>query len=200
MVSAVVLAAGQSRRMGRKKELLAVQGTPIIRMVVEKLLGSSRVDDVIVVLGEQADAVGAALAGIIDERIELVGNRRYMEGMGTSLSQGVSACSWGTDAILIAHGDSPFFRTEDVDRLIDAHVRGAAVAVPVNGGRRGHPVIVDGSFRDELEDLNGDTGARDIIERAAARIVEVELDDEGFLVDIDTPEDYEAVKDGIAGA
>ncbi len=171
----------------------------MVRLVVEKLLGSSRVDEVIVVLGEDADSVGAALAGVIDERIELVGNRRFAEGMGTSLAQGVSACSWGTDAILIAHADSPFFRTEDVDRLIDAHLRGAVIAAPTNGGRRGHPVLMDGTFRDELEDLSGDAGARDILEREADRIVEIELDHEGFLVDIDTPDDYEAVKDGIAG-
>lgn len=200
MVSAVVLAAGQSRRMGRKKELLAIQDTPMIRLVIEKLLGSSRVDEVIVVLGEDADSVGTALSGIIDERIELVGNRRFAEGMGTSLAQGVSACSWGTDAILVAHGDSPFFRTEDIDLLIDAHVRGGAICVPVSEGRRGHPVLLDGSFRDELEELDGDAGARDILEREMARVVEVELNDDGFLVDIDTPEDYEAVRDGIAGA
>jgi molybdenum cofactor cytidylyltransferase len=200
MISAVVLAAGQSRRMGSKKELLTIEGTPMIRLVVEKLLGSSKVDEVIVVLGAEADSVGAALAGIIDERIELVGNRRYAEGMGTSLAQGTSACSWGTDAIIIAHGDTPFVRTGDIDRMVDAHAHGAAIVVPVSGGRRGHPVILDGSFRDELEDLDGDTGARDILEREVSRTVEVELDDEGFLVDIDTPEDYEAVKDGIAGA
>ncbi|MCD4691254.1 nucleotidyltransferase family protein [bacterium] len=200
MVSAVVLAAGQSRRMGRKKELLPVKGTPMVRLVVEKLLDSSRIDEVIVVLGEEADNVGTALAGIIDERIELVGNRRYAQGMGTSLAQGVSACSWGTDAIVIAHGDSPFFRTEDIDGLVEAHAKGAAIVVPTNGGRRGHPVLMDGSFRDEIEDLDGDAGARDIIEREVARVVEVELDDEGFLVDIDAPEDYEAVKDGITGA
>jgi molybdenum cofactor cytidylyltransferase len=198
MVSAVVLAAGESKRMGRKKELLPVAGEPMIRMVVDRLLGSAKIDEVIVVLGHRADEVGGALAGVTDERLELIGNGRYAEGMGTSLALGVAACSWGTDAILIALGDAPFFRTEDVDALIDAHAGGAAIAVPVSGGRRGHPVLLSGSYAAELEELAGDSGARGILERDAGAVVPVEINDEGFLVDIDDRDDYEAVKGGIA--
>lgn len=198
MVSAVVLAAGESKRMGEKKELLPVSGEPMIRAVVGKLLRSEKVDEVIVVLGDRADKVGRALAGVTDERLELVGNRRFREGMGTSLAQGVSACSWGTDAILIALGDAPFFTVELLDALIDAHAAGARIAVPVNAGRRGHPVVLDGSYRGELEELKGDAGARDTLERDAASIVEVEVGDDAFLVDIDDTDDYEAVKEGLA--
>ncbi|MCK4510997.1 nucleotidyltransferase family protein, partial [bacterium] len=199
MISAVVLAAGESRRMGKKKEALPIKGTPMIRLVVDELLASSKIDEVIVVLGAHADEVGLALSGIIDERLELVGNMRFSEGMGTSLAQGVSACSWGTDGILVALGDAPFFRAEDVNRLIDSHAHGAAIVVPVNAGRRGHPVLLDGSYRDELEDLSGDAGARHIIEHNADRTVEVAIDDDGFLVDVDEADDYEAVKNGIDG-
>ncbi len=199
MISAVVLAAGESRRMGKKKELLPIEGTPMIRLVVDKLLASSRIDEVIVVLGAHADEVGLALSGIIDERLELVGNRRFSDGMGTSLAQGVSACSWGTDGIFVVLGDAPFFRAEDVDRLVDSHSHGAAIAVPVSGGRRGHPILIDGSYRDELAELDGDAGARHILERDADRIVEVTIEDDGFLVDIDEMDDYEAVKNGISG-
>jgi molybdenum cofactor cytidylyltransferase len=198
MVSAVVLAAGESKRMGEKKELLPIAGEQMIRSVVGKLLSSSKIDEVIVVLGERADEVGRALAGITDERLELVGNRRFREGMGTSLAHGVRACSWGTDAILFALGDAPFFTVEIVDALIDAHASGAAIAVPVNAGRRGHPVVLDGSYRVELEGLEGDAGARDTLERDAASIVEIEVGDDAFLVDIDNRDDYEAVKGGLA--
>ena len=197
MVSAVVLAAGESKRMERKKELLPVDGEPMIRTVVRKLLGSARIDEVIVVLGYEANGVGATLSGITDERLELIGNGRYSEGMGTSLARAAQACLWGTNAIVVALGDAPFFSTEDVKALLDAHAGGAAIAVPVFQGRRGHPVVLDGSFREELEGLTGDTGARQILERESASVVEVELSDDGFLVDIDDPDDYEAVKDGI---
>ena len=115
--------------MGDKKELLPVDGEPMVRTVVAKLLASKKVDEVIVVLGHRADDVGAALSGIADERIELVGNTRYAEGMGTSLAQAVRACSWGTEAMVVALADAPFFRTEDVDDLIDAHAHGAVLAV-----------------------------------------------------------------------
>ena len=134
MVSAVVLAAGESKRMDRKKELLPVAGEPMIRTVVRRLLESVKVDEVIVVLGHEANGVGAALSGITDERLELIGNGRYTEGMGTSLAQATRACLWGTDAIVVALGDAPFFRTEDVDTLIEAHADGAAIAVPSRGG------------------------------------------------------------------
>jgi molybdenum cofactor cytidylyltransferase len=186
--------------MGGKKELLPVAGEPMIRTVVTKLLDSKKIGEVIVVLGHDANGVGAALSGITDERLELIGNTRYPEGMGTSLAQGTRACSWGTDAILVALGDAPFFRTEDVDALVDARSGGAAIVVPVHQGRRGHPVILDGSFREEMEQLTGDAGARHILERASGSIVEVELPGDGFLVDIDDPDDYEAVKGGIEGS
>lgn len=184
--------------MDRKKELLPVAGEPMVRTVVRKLLASRRVDEVIVVLGHEANGVGAALSGITDERLELIGNGRYSEGMGTSLAHAVRACLWGTDAITIALGDAPFFHTEDVDALLEAHEKGARIAVPVFQGRRGHPVVLDGSFREEMEELTGDTGARHILEREIKSVTEVELSDDGFLVDIDEPDDYEAVKDGIA--
>jgi len=197
MVSAVVLAAGESKRMGEKKELLPIAGEPMIRKVVEKLLRSTGLDEVIVVLGDRADDVGRALAGVTDERLELIGNQRFREGMGTSLAQGVRACSWGTDAIVVALGDAPFFSVEQVDALIEAHAGGAPIAVPVNAGRRGHPVLLDGAFRGELEELGGDAGARDTLEREAASVVEVAVADDAFLVDIDDRDDYEAVKEGL---
>ncbi len=198
MISAVVLAAGESKRMGEKKELLSVCGEPMIRGIVLKLLESKKIDEVIAVLGYRADDVGGALAGVTDERIELVGNQRYTEGMGSSLAQGVSACSWGTRAIVVVLGDVPFFRREDVDALIDAHSKGAAIVVPVYEGRRGHPILLDGTYRKDLETLTGDAGARHILEREADAVVELELSDDGFLVDVDERDDYEAVKDGIA--
>ena len=197
MISAVVLAAGESKRMGKKKEVLPVSGEPMVRSVVTKLLDSRKIDEVIVVLGHRADDVGAALAGVTDERIELVGNMRYAEGMGTSLGHGVSSCSWGTDAFLIVLADAPFFRTEDVNALIDAHAGGASIVVPVHAGRRGHPVLIDGSYRDKLGALSGDAGARHVLEKAGEAVSELEIEDDGFLIDVDEPEDYEAVRNGI---
>lgn len=194
MVSAVVLAAGQSKRMGEKKELLPICDQPMILQVMEKLLRSKRIDEIIVVLGHRADAVGLALSGISDERVEFVGNARYPEGMGTSLAQGARACSWGTETILVVLADAPFFRVEDVERLIDAAEAGAGIVVPVYAGRRGHPVAFAGSYRDRLEALEGDAGARAILEKEADSVVEIETEDEWFLVDIDERDDYEAVK------
>jgi len=197
MASAVVLAAGESKRMGMKKEVLPIDGEPMIKHVVGRLLASTKIDEVIVVLGGQADEVGTSLAGVLDERLELVGNARYAEGMGTSIAQGVRACSWGASPILIVLGDTPFFVTDDVDALIAAHAGGARIAVPVLDGRRGSPLLLDGAYREELEKLSGDTGASSLVERESAHVVEVGRDDEGFLIDVNTMDDYQAVKAGL---
>jgi molybdenum cofactor cytidylyltransferase len=197
MVSAIVLAAGESKRMDRKKELLPIAGEPMIRVVVTKLLECRKIDEVIVVLGHLANEVGSALAGVTDDRLELIGNQRHKEGMGTSLAQGARACSWGTDAIVVALADAPFFRVGDLDRLIDEQAEGGGIVVPVFEGRRGHPVVFDSAFRQELEELTGDTGARRVLERSEEGVRGVELDDDGFLVDVDDPDDYVAVRDGI---
>ncbi len=197
MVSAVVLAAGESKRMKDKKEVLPILGEPMIRTVVGKLLASKKVDEIVVVLGYRANDVGQALCGIGDERVELIANMRFAEGMGTSLAHGVAACSWGTDAYVVVLGDAPFFRTEDVDALVDAHAKGARIAVPCFAGRRGHPVVLDGSFGAELEALEGAAGARHILEREADSVVDADLGDDKFLVDIDEWDDYVAVKDGL---
>ncbi|MBD3367607.1 MAG: NTP transferase domain-containing protein [Candidatus Eisenbacteria bacterium] len=197
MASAVVLAAGESKRLGMKKEVLPIDGVPMIRQIVGRLLDSKKIDEVVVVLGAEADEVGTSLAGVLDERLELVGNARYTEGVGSSIGQGVSACSWEASPILIVPGDTPFFTTDDVDALVDAHSQGARIAVPVLDGRRGHPQLFDGSYREELESLSGDSGARDIVEKEGEAVVEVERDDEGFLIDVDTMDDYQAVKAGL---
>jgi molybdenum cofactor cytidylyltransferase len=200
MVSAVVLAAGESKRMREKKEILPIGGEPMIRIVVEKLLRSVKIDEVIIVLGYRANDVGQVLCGISDARVELIANLNYTEGMGTSLAHGIRACSWGSNAFIVVLADTPFFRTEDVDALIDAQAKGASAAVPVFAGRRGHPIVLDASLRDELEELSGDTGARHILEREAASVIEVEIDDDGFLVDVDEWDDYAAVKQGLVSS
>ncbi len=197
MVSAVVLAAGESKRMREKKEILPIGGEPMIRIVVDKLLRSPKIDEIIVVLGYRANDVGQVLCGISDPRVELIANMNYAEGMGTSLAQGVRACSWGSNAFVVVLADTPFFRTEDVDALVDAQAKGGVAVVPVFGGRRGHPIVLDAKLREELEELTGDAGARHILEREAASVVEVGIDDDGFLVDIDEWDDYAAVKQGI---
>jgi molybdenum cofactor cytidylyltransferase len=197
MASAVVLAAGESKRMGMKKEVLPIDGEPMIRLIVEVLLSSRKVTEVVVVLGAHADDVGMALAGVLDERLELVGNAAYAEGMGTSIARGVNACSWEASPILIVSGDTPFLTVGDVDALIDAHAGGARIAVPALDGRRGYPLLFDGAYREELEGLTGDDDPGELLGRGADGVVEVPRDHEGFLVDVNTMDDYQAVKAGL---
>src|SRR5262245_36397489 len=118
MITAVVLAAGTASRMGRQKLLLPVgEGQPLIRLSVERILAAG-LEDVVVVLGRDADAVAAALAGL---PVRTVVNPRYAEGQSTSLRVGLDALRPETEAAVIALGDQPLPAPALIGRLVTAH-------------------------------------------------------------------------------
>jgi molybdenum cofactor cytidylyltransferase len=173
--------------MGRPKLLLPVGEQPLIRLVVERVL-AARVDEVVVVLGAEAEAVGAALAGL---PVRTVLNPRFAEGQATSLRAGVDALSAAAEAVVIVLGDQPLPDPALVGRLVDAFRRsGRPIAVPRYADGRGHPVLFAAALFDELREVTGDRGAREVIARDAARVVEVAVPGP-MPLDVDTPADYE---------
>jgi molybdenum cofactor cytidylyltransferase len=186
-VAAVVLAAGQSRRMGPANKLLAmIEGQPMVARSVDAALASSA-DPVIVVTGHQRAEVEAALAG---RRVRIVHNQAYSEGLSTSLRAGLAALPAEVDAALVVLGDMPRVTAAEIDRLIAAYdrVEGRLIVVPTSGGKRGNPVLWDRGFFAEMAEVSGDVGARHLIGAHAEAVVEVELGAGGVLLDIDTPE------------
>lgn len=184
----LLLAAGRSRRMGgRSKLLLALDGRPVIRRAAESL-AESGVGRLVVVLGHRAKDVRRALEGL---PVEFVENRDFTQGMGHSIAIGVAALGAECRSVVIALGDMPRVNPCTVRKLIEAHRSGKAIAVPVLGGRRGHPVLFDLlRFRKDLASLSGDAGARGILDSHPEEVGEVPVDDPGIHFDIDTPEDY----------
>ena len=189
--AAIILAAGSSTRMGAAKQLLRLDGRPLLQHVLDNVRASD-VGEIILVLGASAEAI----RGEIDARHErVVLNENYQEGMGTSLKAGLSSVNSKTEAALIILADQPFVRPETLNQLISQHVRSKAqIVIPLYRGFRGNPVLLDRAVFPEVMALGGDTGCRAIFGDHLEGIVKVPVDDVGILLDIDRKSDFEALR------
>ena len=149
-VAAIVLAAGQSRRMGRQNKLLAkIDGIAMIARTVDAVLASA-VESVTVVLGHEADRVRESLSS---RNVTFVRNPDYAEGLSTSLKRGLASLPSSTDAALICLGDMPRISAAEIDHLIASYApnQGHAICVPTHNGKRGNPVLVGRRFFAEIQ-------------------------------------------------
>ena len=185
MIAAVVLAAGFARRMGRQKLLLQLQGKPVVRWAVERLV--PHVEDVVVVTGQDDAPVREALAGLA---VRYAVNPNPQAGQGSSIGVGVGALKPWTRAALIALGDQPRIPEAVVPRLLEAFARsGKAIVAPVYRGTQGTPVLFAAEVFPELRTLTGDEGARSVVQARPERVESVPID-APMPPDVDTPEDY----------
>lgn len=185
-VHAVVLAAGRSSRMGGPNKLLALfHGKTLVRRVAETALASA-VAGVTVVIGHQADRVRAALDGL---DVSFAPNPDYASGLASSLKSGIAAVPRDASGALILLADMPRIETSDLDRLADAFRRagGNAIVRATHDGKRGNPVILPRAVFDDVSRIEGDTGARHVIEAGLAEVIDVELGRSASL-DVDTPD------------
>jgi len=185
-IGALLLAAGQSRRMGGPNKLLAeLDGVPMVAHVARRLL-SSRARPIIAVLGNQADAGDTAPGTLPVERVR---NPEFAGGLSTSLKRGIAAPPSDLDGVIVCLGDMPLISGRHLDRLIAAFnpLEGRAIVVPTRRGKRGNPVLWASRFFPEMAALAGDVGAKHLIGEHAELVAEVEMDDDAILVDIDTP-------------
>lgn len=185
MISAIVLAAGTSSRMGSPKSLLMVGGRSLLEHVLETVR-DAQVDDIVVVLGHEANRIRSQVS--FDGARSVV-NPAYAEGMSSSIRAGVRAADARSDGFLIVLGDQPFVASATLETLIarrnDSNAR---ILIPTYEGRRGNPVLLDRSLSEEVQSITGDQGCRAIFGRHTQGILEVPVDDPGILVDLDTPE------------
>lgn len=187
MISAIFLAAGESKRMGKPKLLLPFNDSTILEQSVDNLL-NSRVDEVIVVVGNKAREMTEKLA---KRPVRIAVNPAYREGMSTSIVRGLSMIDRKTLAVMLVLADQPLIDKETINQLIEtflSHDKG--IAIPAYQGKRGHPIIFSAKYKEELRELKGDAGGRQIIRGHPDDVLEVAVNSPSINIDIDTPENY----------
>lgn len=186
MIAGILLCGGAGRRFGVNK-LLAGDG-PIVALAARNLKAS--VDSVLAVIPTRRPE----LRGVLEaEGCEILESERTSEGMGASLSAGIAA-SATAEGWIVALGDMPMVDPKTIEAVARALERGAPMAAPYDrAGRRGHPVGFSHALLDELRELGGDVGARDVLARHADMLERIVTDDPGIFVDIDTKEDLEVL-------
>ena len=175
--------------MGRPKQMLAWRGKTLLRHVLDSLIDSD-IDEIILVLGHEAEAIRKSLTGL---KIKTLINPDYRQGMATSLRAGLLALDPGSEAFLVLLADQPGIGPEIINRMIrgfrEADPRRGIVR-PVYRGRRGHPVLIGAQYLKEALQLQGDVGARRILIDHPEDILEIDVDQDTVLKDIDTPDEY----------
>jgi molybdenum cofactor cytidylyltransferase len=190
-VAALVLAAGRSNRMGGANKLLQeVDGQPLLLHAVDAAEGS-QARPVVVVTGHARDAV----AGLLRHRaIVQAHNPAHDSGMASSLRTGLSALPEDVDGVVVLLGDMPAVTAKTVDRLIAAFdpTAGAGIVAAAHDGRRGNPVLLARRFFPEIREIEGDQGAKPILQAYPEQLRLVETDD--AFTDLDTPEALDAYR------
>ena len=191
VIPVIVLAAGRSSRMGRAKAALpAGDGHTFLTRIVRTFLDAG-VDDVIVVVGHDADLIAASFSesGL---PARFVVNREYDRGQLSSLVAGLGVVDRpGVSAVLVTLVDVPLVSTATVRAVVERYrATRAPIVRPTSGDRHGHPLLIDRSLFDALRAADPSTGAKPIVRAHATADGDIAVDDEGAFTDIDTEEDY----------
>jgi CTP:molybdopterin cytidylyltransferase MocA len=187
MINAVVLAAGESKRMGKPKPLLRFGDRTFLGQIIA-VLKLSDVDRTTIVLGAEAEAIRKSvdLSGT-----EVVINKNYQKGQLSSLIAAIETTPPKTQAILLCLADMPFITVEVVNEIVAKFKEtSAAILVPVFDGQRGHPTLFARAVFGELLNAPPEQGARYVLYSNEQRILELQTSDSGILIRIDTPDDY----------
>lgn len=188
MIWAVVLAAGESRRMGRPKLLLPYHGDKTIIETVVQNVVSSRADGAVVVLGGSRQEIEEKIRRFV---VKKVINWKYKEGMFSSVRSGLSALPASARAAMFILADQPDVPASVIDLMIEAYrLEKKGIVLPVFREKRGHPLLVDLKYRPEIEALSPDIGLRGLLFKHRDDILEVRVPTRAVLKDIDDPEAY----------
>ena len=184
----ILLAAGESRRMGYPKPLLKIDGVSFIERIATSMLAA--VPRLVIVLGAHAERIRPAIPR--DDRIAVVENPNYANGQLSSLKVGLGAVAPEAGGALVHLADHPLVRVESFKRLIESYrTWSQPIVVARCDGRRGHPLVFSRELFQELLDAPEHEGARYVVHRDPARVLYVDLDDRGINLDLDTPADLQ---------
>jgi len=187
MIWAMILAAGESKRMGKPKLLLPFKNKTIIETLIEKVI-PSKVDNVLVVLGSDSKKIEEKIKRF---SLKITVNPHFKKGMLSSIQWGFKALPENNQAVLVLLGDQPAVSTAIIDKIIHAYQKtGKGIVLPVYNKERGHPVLIDLKYRNEVEGLSHEVGLRGLVYSHPEDIMEVKVKIPSILRDIDYPEDY----------
>jgi molybdenum cofactor cytidylyltransferase len=196
VICAIVLAAGQSERMGTQKLLLPWGGTTVIGHIVEQLLHSA-LDQVIVVTGHDQTLVGRELA---ERSVTFTHNPHYASGMLSSVRCGIKALAPDCQAALVALGDQPMIGSPLIDQMITAfNATDKQILIPTCKDQRGHPLLFSRRYFSEILTDFDDTGLHGLLQVHAQDILELKVSTPSVLGDIDRPEDYQREREQFDG-
>jgi molybdenum cofactor cytidylyltransferase len=192
VIPAIVLAAGKSTRMGRPKANLPLEGGETFLSRIVRTFSDAAVEDVVVVLGHDADAIARVFAGT-GMAARFVTNPDYETGQLSSLLKGLDAVDRpGVTAALVTLVDVPLVSARTVSAVIAHHLQTRAPIVrPIHGRQHGHPVLIDRSLFDEIRRADPASGAKLVVRAHASARGDVEVEDAGAFLDFDTAEEYE---------
>ena len=199
MISAVILAAGESRRMGKQNKLLLPVGGEAVLVKLVKSVCASDVGQVLVVIGHEAEKIRWELNNF---PLSFVYNPNFSEGVTTSIKFGVKEVSPVSDGFLICLADMPLINTSEINKLIHAYVQNRIkekrlIAIPVFQGQRGNPVLFSSEFRNDILKYKKKSGCKEVIINNSEYVKEIEMDDNNMLLDIDTLEDYQRLTENF---
>lgn len=187
MISAIILAAGLSRRMGEPKLLLPCQGQSLVRTVAENVLAGSQ-GEVIVVTGANSRKVTEQLS---DLPLTTIYNPLFASGQGTSLAAGAKAVNPFCRGVMVLMGDQPLITPPLISSLAELFLNaGCLIMRPTYRGCPGHPVFFHPGLLPELVNLSGDYGARQVLKSHRRDLLLHPVEDQAVCFDVDTPEDY----------
>lgn len=187
MVSAVIMASGFGKRMGKNKLLLPLWGKVIIEYVIEAALNSNL--DEIILVGRDEGVLSIAR----ENGVKTILNTNAHLGQSEAVKLGINNTGI-CDGYMFLTGDQPLINREVINILIDEFEKNKdKIVVPLCNGRRGSPVIFSKAFRNELLNLEGDTGGREVIKKHIDSVIYKTIDEEYLLMDIDTEEDYKKI-------
>ena len=187
MICALVLAAGQSRRMGVQKLLLPFGGKTVIAHIVDQLLAST-IDKVHVVVGCQAKRISRELSG---RPVSIVNNSNYKSGMLSSVRCGLGELPRQCRAVLVALGDQPSISTILIDQMLRSFIATEKrILVPLYQRKRGHPILFSEFYRNDILTHYDNVGLRGLLHAHTDDVLELTVSTSAVLSDMDYPEDY----------
>ena len=188
MISAILLAAGQSKRMnGENKLTKEIQGIPLIKHSVKNILASS-IDELIIVLGHQKETIEKLINK--NEKIKFVFNKDFESGIASSIKTGLNNLSEKTEAFFICLGDMPMVNPNIYNQLIKS-INKREIIVPTYKGQQGNPVLFAKSMKEKIINISGDIGAKKILELNKDKILNLEINDQCVTKDFNTQDSFD---------